>query len=68
MLILILILMLILIMILIMILMLQASLGLVVDPDAPLFLFMGRLDAQKGVDIMFEAISKVLQAGESMYV
>ena len=41
----------------------QSSLGLMVDPDTPVFLFMGRLDVQKGVDIMFEAIGRALDAG-----
>jgi len=41
----------------------QKSIGLEVDADIPLFVFLGRLDAQKGVDIMFEAISKALDSG-----
>jgi len=41
----------------------QASLGFVVYADVPLFLFMGRLDAQKGVDILFEAIGRALDKG-----
>jgi len=41
----------------------QKSLKLEVDPDIPLFVFLGRLDAQKGVDIMFEAIAKALDSG-----
>jgi granule-bound starch synthase len=41
----------------------QESLGLEVDADVPLFIFLGRLDAQKGVDIMFEAIGKALDSG-----
>jgi glycosyltransferase involved in cell wall biosynthesis len=40
----------------------QASLGFAVDPSVPMFLFMGRLDGQKGVDILFEAIKEALQA------
>eukprot|EP00961_Rhodomonas_salina_P148466 1998397-Rhodomonas_salina.1 len=41
----------------------QASLGFEQDEAVPLFIFMGRLDAQKGVDVMFEAIDKALSAG-----
>merc|ERR1719199_2349167 len=41
----------------------QKSLKLEVDGDIPLFVFLGRLDAQKGVDIMFEAISRMLDSG-----
>jgi len=41
----------------------QASLGFAVDPDIPMFLFMGRLDGQKGVDIMFESVRQALNAG-----
>ena len=31
-----------------------------VDASIPMFVFLGRLDAQKGVDVMFESIDKVL--------
>ena len=41
----------------------QASLGFDVNPDTPMFLFMGRLDGQKGVDIMFESVRQALDAG-----
>jgi len=41
----------------------QASLGFDVDAEIPLFIFMGRLDAQKGVDIMFEAIDQAFKKG-----
>jgi len=41
----------------------QKSIGLEVDADIPLFVFLGRLDAQKGVDIMFEAIARALDGG-----
>jgi len=41
----------------------QKALNLTVDGDIPLFVFLGRLDAQKGVDIMFEAIAKALDSG-----
>lgn len=30
-----------------------------VDASIPMFVFLGRLDAQKGVDVMFESIDKV---------
>jgi granule-bound starch synthase len=43
--------------------MMQKAVGLNVDPHCPLFVFLGRLDAQKGVDIMFEAISRALSSG-----
>nr|CAH04621.1 UDP-glucose-glycogen glucosyltransferase precursor [Guillardia theta] len=41
----------------------QKSLGFAVDENIPMFVFMGRLDAQKGVDIMFEAIDSALKGG-----
>jgi len=41
----------------------QKSLGFEQDESVPLFIFMGRLDAQKGVDVMFQAIDKALAAG-----
>lgn len=41
----------------------QKSLGFAVDPSIPMFVFMGRLDAQKGVDIMFESIDAALKQG-----
>ena len=41
----------------------QKSLGFEVDASIPLFVFLGRLDAQKGVDVMFEAIGQALDAG-----
>ena len=37
--------------------------GFAVDPAVPLFVFMGRLDAQKGVDVLFQAVEKVLDGG-----
>jgi glycogen synthase len=37
--------------------------GFQVSKETPLFVFMGRLDAQKGVDILFEAVDKVLKEG-----
>jgi len=41
----------------------QKSLGFEADASIPMFVFMGRLDAQKGVDVMFESIDKALQSG-----
>jgi len=41
----------------------QKALGFASNPSIPMFVFMGRLDAQKGVDIMFEAIDKALAGG-----
>jgi len=38
---------------------LQAEVGLPVDPKAPLFGYIGRLEEQKGVDIMMEAMKDV---------
>ncbi|GIL71724.1 hypothetical protein Vretimale_841 [Volvox reticuliferus] len=39
---------------------LQAELGLPVDPTAPVFSFIGRLEEQKGVDIILAALPKLL--------
>lgn len=41
---------------------LQAELGLPVDPTAPLFGFIGRLEEQKGVDILLAALPKAAAA------
>jgi len=41
----------------------QKSVGFEVDASIPLFVFLGRLDAQKGVDVMFEAIGQALDGG-----
>jgi len=41
----------------------QKSLNMTVDASIPMFVFMGRLDAQKGVDVMFESIDKALKGG-----
>eukprot|EP00878_Enallax_costatus_P000485 GHUV01000577.1.p1 GENE.GHUV01000577.1~~GHUV01000577.1.p1 ORF type:complete len:622 (+),score=214.06 GHUV01000577.1:161-1867(+) len=38
---------------------LQAELGLPVDPTAPLFGYIGRLEEQKGVDILLAALPKI---------
>jgi len=40
---------------------LQAEVGLPLDADAPLFGYIGRLEEQKGCDIMMEAIPKLLK-------
>ncbi len=42
---------------------LQARMGLVPDPEAPLFAFIGRLTWQKGVDLALEALPAVLENG-----
>lgn len=42
---------------------LQAELGLAVDPNIPVFGFIGRLEEQKGVDILIDALPKVASAG-----
>jgi granule-bound starch synthase len=46
---------------------LQAEAGLPVDPDVPLFGYIGRLEEQKGCDIMFDAV-KELGAGDKCQV
>ena len=38
----------------------QASLGMPVDPNVPMLAFIGRLDPQKGADILLEAMSSLL--------
>jgi len=40
---------------------LQAEVGLPLDADAPLFGYIGRLEEQKGCDIMMEAVPKLLK-------
>eukprot|EP00195_Chlamydomonas_chlamydogama_P008203 CAMPEP_0202903866 /NCGR_PEP_ID=MMETSP1392-20130828/26767_1 /ASSEMBLY_ACC=CAM_ASM_000868 /TAXON_ID=225041 /ORGANISM="Chlamydomonas chlamydogama, Strain SAG 11-48b" /LENGTH=611 /DNA_ID=CAMNT_0049591215 /DNA_START=59 /DNA_END=1891 /DNA_ORIENTATION=+ len=47
---------------------LQADVGLPVDPSAPLFGFIGRLEEQKGVDILLEALPKFLAANPKAQV
>eukprot|EP01026_Neomeris_dumetosa_P011892 TRINITY_DN1420_c0_g1_i1.p1 TRINITY_DN1420_c0_g1~~TRINITY_DN1420_c0_g1_i1.p1 ORF type:complete len:615 (-),score=145.10 TRINITY_DN1420_c0_g1_i1:281-2125(-) len=42
---------------------LQAELGLPIDSQAPLIGFIGRLEEQKGVDIMLEALPAMLKSG-----
>merc|ERR1712216_1100972 len=43
----------------------QKSLGFAVDASIPMFVFMGRLDAQKGVDVMFQSIEKALEGAST---
>jgi granule-bound starch synthase len=47
---------------------LQAEAGLPVDPTVPLFGFIGRLEEQKGVDIMIKALPKILKSGKAQVV
>jgi glycogen synthase len=35
-----------------------------IEPDTPLFGFIGRLEEQKGVDILLEALPKILEGGK----
>lgn len=42
---------------------LQAQLGLAVDPAAPLVAFVGRLEEQKGVDVLLAAVPALAAAG-----
>lgn len=42
---------------------LQAELGLPVDPSAPIFGFIGRLEEQKGIDILLKAVPAIVAAG-----
>ncbi|KIZ00339.1 hypothetical protein MNEG_7624 [Monoraphidium neglectum] len=42
---------------------LQAEMGLPVDPSVPLFGYIGRLEEQKGTDILLEALPKITAAG-----
>jgi len=43
---------------------LQAELGLPVDPSVPLFGYIGRLEEQKGVDILLAALPKIAAQGK----
>ncbi|EIE21159.1 granule-bound starch synthase [Coccomyxa subellipsoidea C-169] len=43
---------------------LQAELGLDEDPSKPLFGFIGRLEEQKGVDILLAALPQIAQKGD----
>lgn len=47
---------------------LQAEVGLEVDPTVPLFGYIGRLEEQKGVDILMKALPKVLASGNVQVV
>lgn len=47
---------------------LQAELGLPVDPTVPLFGFIGRLEEQKGTDILLKALPKILASGKVQLV
>jgi len=40
---------------------LQAEVGLPVDPEIPLMVFVGRLEEQKGYDILHKALPKILE-------
>ena len=40
---------------------LQAEVGLPVDPSVPLIVFIGRLEEQKGSDILYEALPAILE-------
>ena len=42
---------------------LQLELGLDVDPDAPLIGFIGRLDGQKGVDVLLASVPRLVELG-----
>ncbi|CAL8469225.1 g8766 [Coccomyxa elongata] len=43
---------------------LQAELGLDVDPSKPLFGFIGRLEEQKGIDILLAALPQIAEKGD----
>ena len=47
---------------------LQAELGLTVDPAAPLVAFVGRLEEQKGVDVLLASIPALTAAGVQVAV
>lgn len=45
---------------------LQAEVGLPIDPNVPVIGFIGRLEEQKGSDILYEAVSKFI--GENVQI
>jgi len=47
---------------------LQAAVGLPVDRDVPVIGFIGRLEEQKGSDILVEAISKFMGLNVQMVI
>lgn len=47
---------------------LQARFGLAADPAAPLFLFIGRLAWQKGIDLVLEALPALLGCGGQLAI
>ena len=47
---------------------LQARMGLTPDPHAPLFVFIGRLAWQKGVDLILEALPAILDNGAQLAI
>jgi len=47
---------------------LQAELGLAVDPGVPLVGFIGRLDWQKGVDLLLQAVPALARMGAQLVV
>lgn len=47
---------------------LQAAVGLAVDRDVPVIGFIGRLEEQKGSDILVEAISKFMGLNVQMVI
>lgn len=47
---------------------LQADVGLPVDPTAPVFGFIGRLEEQKGVDILLAALPQIVAQNKKAQV
>ncbi|MBX2799085.1 MAG: glycogen synthase [Myxococcales bacterium] len=47
---------------------LQAELGLPVDPDAPLFGSIGRLDPQKGIELVIDSVPWLAEQGAQLVV
>lgn len=43
---------------------LQLELGLATNPSVPLLAFIGRLDMQKGVDLLLDAISSIIESND----